>query len=101
MCAGSGKLQTTTYASAVEYSDDRHIATLDPVDSAVPGSRTLNAGRCADMHEARKIHPGRKMRPLAVQNDGARLLRRIAEEGLDAGDRHIGQGISFGRARQT
>jgi hypothetical protein len=35
------------------------------------------------------------MLSLAVHN-GARLLRRIAEEGVDAGDRRIVEGISFG-----
>jgi hypothetical protein len=36
------------------------------------------------------------MLSLAVQDNGARLLRRIAEEGVDAGDRRIVEGISFG-----
>src|SRR3981189_3457814 len=41
------------------------------------------------------------MLALAMQDDGTCLLRRIAEEAFDAGNRRIIQGISFGRARQT
>src|SRR5882757_9080185 len=100
MCS-SGELQTATDDAAVKDSDDRHTAILNPVESAVPGPRTANAGRRADVDNGRKIGTGRKMLPLAVQDNGARLLRRIAEEGLDAGDRRIVQGISFGRARQN
>jgi hypothetical protein len=36
------------------------------------------------------------MLSLAVQDNGALLLRRIAEEALDAGDRRIVEGNSFG-----
>ena len=100
MCS-SGKLQTASDDAAVKYSNDRHTAILNPVESAVPGPRTANAGRRADVDNGRKIGSGRKMLPLAVQDNGVRLLRWIAEEGLDAGDRRIVKGISFGRARQT
>ena len=100
MCS-SGKLQTASNDAALKYGDDRHTAILNSVESAVPGLRTANAGRRADIRNGRKIDTCRKMLPLAVQDNGARLLRRIAEEELDAGDRRIVQGISFGRPRQT
>ena len=99
MCS-SGELQTAADDGAVQYSDDRH-AILNQVESTVPGPRTANAGGRAEIRDGRKIDTGRKMLPLAVQDNGARLLRRIAEEGLDAGDRRIVQGVSFGWARQT
>ncbi len=61
----------------------------------------MNPARCADIREGRKIGASRKVFPLAVQDNGARLFRRMAEKGLDAGDRRVVQGISLGRSRQT
>src|SRR5260370_10715608 len=97
----SRKPQTAPDDGAVQYGDNRRMAILNPVEGTVPGLRTSNAGQSADIYDGRKIDAGRKMLSLAVQDNGPRLFRRIAEEGLDAGDRLIVQGIPFGRAPHT
>jgi len=57
MCS-SGELQTAADDGAVQYSDDRHIAILNQVKSAVPGPRTANAGGRAEIRDGRKIDTG-------------------------------------------
>lgn len=98
---GGRKLQPATDHGAVQDGDDGHATVLDPVERAVPGLRNQNPAQWAGILEIGKISAGRKMLALAVHDDDACLVGRFGEEGLDAGDRRIVQGISFGRARQT
>src|SRR5262249_21101624 len=98
---GSGKLQTAADHRALQYGDHGYLRMLDLVECPMKRSREANAGLRTNFRERRQIGSGGKVLPLAIDDDGARAFRRVAEEALDARDHRGIERIPLGRAGQA
>ena len=98
--ARRGEFEPAAHHRAMQHGHHRHLAELNAVESAVPGTRMRDALRDVALGEFAQIKPGGEMLALRRQHHRLDCTGKCVEERLDSENGRIVERIALVRARQ-